>query len=252
MNPSRIICVTTFRQGDPLNVVESIRTKVFFDTVRKMSEFKLTLVVVYMETEESVLQKLQDLGVVLVWQKSFGMGNIRREAFAAATDRFPNAEYICWLEPEKPNLVPWVIPMADKMESESSALGIFNRNDMASYPPEQALYYEFCRVVASQMFGFDVDYAFGPMMMSSESVSLFLDYRGEYGDKWDSILIPRLRILKSGMKLTILPIDFQNDERMTLVESANPYFILKRLEQFNNVVPSLVTEWQLLTQLWVK
>ena len=85
------------------------------------------------------------------------------------------------------------------------------------------------------------------MMMTPATVSYFLEYSGgKYGDKWDSILVPRLRIIKDGMKFSVLPISFQNDKRMTCVESGNAAIILKRLEQFNNVIPSLVTEWQLL------
>jgi hypothetical protein len=31
---------------------------------------------------------------------------------------------------------------------------------------------------------------------------------------------------------------------MTHIETGNPQMILKRLEQFQNVIPSLLTEWQ--------
>ena len=116
-------------------------------------------------------------------------------------------------------------------------------NTHTSYPPEQSHYYQFCRAVATQFVGFDFDYAFGPMVITRSSASFFLNYNGKCGDKWDSILIPRLQIIKSGLKTSILPIDFQNDQRMTSVESGNPTIILKRLEQFNNVIPSLVEEW---------
>lgn len=135
------------------------------------------------------------------------------------------------------------------MCKEQSELGIFNRIDMVSYPPEQAYYYLFCRAVATHFVGFDIDYAFGPMVMTRIATQYFLDYRGEYGDKWDSILIPRLRIIKDGLRISVLPIYFQNDLRMKQLEAGNPIIILKRLEQFNNVVPSLITEWQRLNKV---
>src|SRR5262249_23040060 len=112
------------------------------------------------------------------------------------------------------------------------------------YPAEQAYYYLFCRVAATKLVGFDLDYAFGPMMMSKPAIQYFLGYQGDYGDKWDSILIPRLRVIKRGETISLLPIDFKNDPRMTAVESGNPTLILKRLEQFNNVIPSLIREWE--------
>jgi len=83
--------------------------------------------------------------------------------------------------------------------------------------------------------------------MTPATIPYFLEYSGgKYGDKWDSILVPRLRIIKDEIKFSILPISFQNDKRMTCVESGNAAIILKRLDQFNNVIPSLVAEWQLL------
>ena len=74
--------------------------------------------------------------------------------------------------------------MAYKMQKEQSVFGIFNRTDMTSYPPEQAYYYLFCRTVANQLIGFDIDYAFGPMMMTAKTIPYFLAYSGNnYGDK---------------------------------------------------------------------
>lgn len=248
MDFSRIICVTTFRHGDPTNAIENIRSEVFFDTARKMLNVGLSLVAIYIETPGFVLKTLRQLGIVLIEQQSAGMGNIRREALSAACAHFPNAQYLCWLEPEKPGLVEYIVPMAHQMEREQSALSIFNRNDMASYPPEQAHCYLFCRAVATQLIGFDVDYAFGPMMVARSSISYFLEYQGEYGDKWDSILVPRLRILRDELNVSVLSTDFQNDVRMTRVESGNPTVILKRMEQLNNVIPSLIAEWQRLSK----
>lgn len=244
MDLREIICTTIFRQGDPNNPIGKTRTEVFLDMAREMTSFGLSLVVVYIETQERVLDAVRRLGVILAKQQSVGMGNIRREAFAVALSHFPKARYLCWLEPEKPDLVQFIAPMVHKMEQEQSVLGIFNRTDMASYPPEQAHYYLFCRAVATHLIGFDVDYAFGPMIVNRSATPYFLEYRGEYGDKWDSILVPRLRIIKDEHMVSVLPIHFQNDKRMTQVEAGNSTVILKRLEQFNNVVPSLIAEWQ--------
>ena len=238
-----IICVTTFRQGNPSNHIEYIRAKVFFDTVCELSNAALHLLVIYIDTEDLYLKDLQKQDVITVKQKSMGIGNIRREAIREACLRYQCANYLCWLEPEKPDIIKSILPMVHKMEKDKASLGIFNRNDMSSYPPEQSHYYQFCRAVATQFIGFDIDYAFGPMIMTRSSASYFLEYQGEYGDKWDSILVPRLRIIKNGLAVSVLPINFQNDRRMTRVESGNPTIILKRLEQFNNVVPSLVKEW---------
>lgn len=238
-----IVCITTFRQGDMTNQVENVRAKVYHDTVLEISKAGLQSLAVYIDTQKQYLEFLQNLNVITVRQKSKGMGNIRREAINEAILRFPWVNYFCWLEPEKPDIIKFIPPLVNKMERDKTDLGIFNRKDMSSYPPEQSHYYQFCRAAATQFVGFDFDYAFGPMIITRLSTPYFMDYNGEYGDKWDSILIPRLRIIKSELTVSVLPIDFKNDKRMTRVESGNPAMILKRLEQFNNVIPSLVKEW---------
>lgn len=247
MGLDKVICVTTFRQGSSENIIERTRSEVFLDTACRILGMGLPLVVIHIETRESVLRTLKRIGAVLIEQQTLGMGNIRREALSKARRCFSNARYFCWLEPEKLDLVQFIIPMARKMIQEQSDFGIFNRIDMASYPSEQAYYYLFCRAVATQLIGFDIDYAFGPMMITPVTIPYFLEYSGDrYGDKWDSILVPRLRIIKDRLKVSVLPVDFRNDKRMTHIESGNTIMILKRLKQFNNIIPSLVTEWQLL------
>jgi len=240
---SNIICVTTFRQGNIDNPVKRVRAEVFLDTAKKLREFNIPCVTLFTETQADFLEHLKRLGIVLAEQRSSDMGNIRREVISMARSLFPNAEFYCWLEPEKPNLIKHIFPIITVMSRENSTLGLFNRAGMTSYPSEQAYYYLFCRAAASKLMGFDLDYAFGPMIISKSAIRWFLEYNGEYGDKWDAILVPRLRIIKQRMRITLLPINFENDPRMTAVESGNSSVILKRLEQFNNIIPSLIKEW---------
>lgn len=133
------------------------------------------------------------------------------------------------------------------MESEQSVLGLWNRNIMDSYPKEQACYYLFCRAVASRLVGWDLDYGFGPMILTPASLPYFLKYDGRYGDQWDSILVPRLQVIHEQLGVLVKSIDFQNDPRMFAIEDGRTDIILKRIEQLGKVVPSLMTEWSTLT-----
>lgn len=240
---SRIVCVTTFRQGRSDNPIERTRAEVFLDSAKKLRNLGIPCVALLAETQASFLKSLERLGVVAVIQRSMGMGNIRREAISAACSLFSDADFYCWMEPEKPNLPKFFLPIVKLMSQEKSGLGLFNRIKMTSYPTEQAYYYLFCRAVASKLVGFDLDYAFGPMVMSKPTTRYFLEYQGEYGDKWEAILVPRLRIIRQGVGVSLLCVNFKNDPRMTAIESGNQNMMLKRLEQFNNVIPSLIEEW---------
>ena len=239
-----VVAFTTIRQGSPSVLVEKVRSEIFLDTAKALSVLEVPFVAVSTECDESYLAQLHHLGIVTVPQSGMGIGKIRREALRAAMDKFPLASHYFWLEPEKPDMPRFLETMVHLMRAEDATLGLFNRIGMGSYPEEQAYYYLFCRAVASKLVGFDLDYAFGPMVVSRESASYFLQYAGEYGDKWEAILIPRLRAIRQNARIAILPVNFKNDPRMTETESGNPSLIMKRVEQFNNVIPSLLTEWQ--------
>ncbi len=244
----KFVAVTTIREGNVFNQGERIRSEVALDTADNLRTLQIPYIAIYDECSETYLRKLKELGVIAIPQLGRGMGVVRREAIQAGPNYYPQATHYLWLEPEKPSIPFHAISLVETMNKEKTALGLFNRTSLESYPREQAFYYWFCRIVASKLLGFDLDYAFGPMVLTPESIPYFLNYSGEYGDLWDSILIPRLRVIKSS-RITINQIHFLNDPRMTAVEWGNPRFILKRIRQLSNVAPSLVREWQRLKEL---
>lgn len=217
---SSLVSVTTIRQGDPSNLIENIRASIFLDTALKHAQLGVTICALYSSCTEEYLRKLESLGVVLFEEKTKGMGNVRREIMLR-----------CALE------------AVSEDQTEGCAACFFNRLSMNSYPEEQIHYYLFIRSIATQLFGFDFDYGFGPMLISKLGIHYFLDYTGDYGDLWDSILVPRIRLIKSGEKFRVAGIDFRNDFRMKAVEKGNANIIIKRLLQFDNVTKSLMKEF---------
>ncbi len=240
-----IVAFTTVRQGNPSSTIEAVRAEVALDTMKQLQVHAIPCVVVYKDCDSNYLKKLSSLGAELVPEITHGMGNARREALQQARAKAQEGTYLLWLEPEKPDIPRYAEDMARRMVDSGSLLGLFNRSDasMDSYPSEQAHYYLFCRAVASALAGFDIDYAFGPMMLHRDATDQFLSYKGQYGDVWDSILVPRIPFIKQGL-VTTFETDFKNDRRMTRIESGDTDIVLKRLQQFNNVIPSLIAEWR--------
>src|SRR5690242_4161909 len=107
-----IVAMTTIRQGSELDLIERVRAVVALDTCRLLAEHQIPTVVVYAETEPMYLQVMKSYGSHLVQQKIYGMGAARREAFTSSLKIFPEADYFFWLEPEKPDMVRFVWPMA--------------------------------------------------------------------------------------------------------------------------------------------
>lgn len=242
---SQLVAFTTIKYGS--TEVEKVRSRVFLDTAKNLKRLEIPCVALCGPCYDGYLEEVRKLHVITHHQEVEGMGTARREALRACLKQFPRREHFLWCEPEKPHLPQHAIRLWHRMRSQNAQLGLFNRVGMRSYPKEQACYYLFCRAVASKLIARDIDYAFGPMIITKITAPYFLEYVGEYGDLWDSILIPRLRIMHGGISTTILRIPFKNDPRMTDAESGSPQFVLKRIEQFNNVVPSLIAEWQKLT-----
>lgn len=240
-----VVVFTTIRQGSIKNEIEKSRSEVFIDTAKKLAALHIPCVAISLDCEKTFLDKIENLGVITVNQQSTGnIGSIRREALKIASQMFPNTFSYFWLEPEKPNVVRFIKPLVNLVQHDKSVLGLLNRSNMRTYPPEQASFYMFCRSLASELIGIDIDYSFGPMLITKAGIKYFLEYKGEYGDKWDSILIPRLRIIQDERVVSILEVDFKNDHRMTSMEYGNISMIKKRLDQLNNVVPSLISEWE--------
>jgi hypothetical protein len=245
---SHIVALTTIDYGLYPTVPQKVRSDVFLDTAKNLRELGIPCIALAAECSDAYIRRVREHDVVVVPESNHGMGAARREVFAKGLELFPSAVHYLWLEPEKSHLPQHALRLSRQMLSQDAVLGLFNRGRMNSYPQEQAYYYLFCRAVASQLFGFDTDYAFGPMIMTKKSLPYFLDYRGDYGNLWDSILIPRVRLFYDRERICISHAAFQNDERMKLAESGDPEFILKRVRQIDNVIPSLISEWLRLQQ----
>jgi len=168
------------------------------------------------------------------------MGVVRRQALCAAASE-ADVEFVFWTEPEKPHCAV-VLQSITELGIPANQTLFFNRNSMSSYPKEQVCYYEFIRAVATSQLGFDFDYGFGPMLIHKSGLRQFVEYEGDYGDKWDAVLVPRLRLISSHLPFSVLPISFQNDKRLLQCEQGNARIIQKRLQQLNNVVPSMLSE----------
>ena len=242
MNTSEVVINVSFRQGSNDNPIERNRVGIFLNTIDNIVKAGISCVVLYVDTEDSLVSRIADKGITIREHATKGYGNNRREAMRFAAETFPNSQYLCCIEPEKTDMVRFVLPMLTYLQKNNFKLGLFNRTDMESYPEDQKYYYLYLRSAISSLLKFDLDYAFGPVVFHRDVLPYFLEYKSEHGDLWDSILAPRLRIIKDGHPYGIMDIDFQNDPRMTEVESAHSDMIRKRFDQVNNVGPSALRE----------
>lgn len=185
---------------------------------------------------------MRSLGAVVWQQTQPGMGNARREALRHALDL--SCQAIVWIEPEKYPMVPLLHAGVRAIVDEGFDLAMFRRLTLDSYPPEQAMAYKMAGLAFQYLYGFDCDYGFGPLCMSPRAATeYFLSYHGEYGDVWDSIHIPKLRMIVEGQPFTIIDVDYRHPPEQTEAETGVELF-MKRVEQISQITDAVFRESQ--------
>ena len=237
-----VVVVTTTKQGHSQDIVSKIRAKLALKTALAAKKASLTMLSVDGSSTAEYVEQLRRLDVQVVPEINGSMGSIRRQAIRAGFEIGSRVKYVVWIEPEKVNMVQFITNAAQIMARDHTLFALFNRRSLRSYPPEQALYYRFARLAYGYLQREDIDYGFGPMILTERSSEYFLQYAGEYGDMWDSILVARLRIIRAGIPYSIIEVRYRNHPLQTRVERGNVAILVKRVDQLHNVVHSLVRE----------
>ena len=84
---------------------------------------------------------------------------------------------------------------------------------------------------------------FGVRIFKRDLAHYFLEYRGEYGDKWDSLFIPIINALADKRKIKSIEIDYVHDSLQTKDEENSLDFYKKRIEQLNLLIITCENHW---------
>jgi hypothetical protein len=188
------------------------------------------------------VQAMKDLrGVHVYDQEVPGMGNARRQALRLAREHAEEGHAIVWTEPEKYPLITELEPAITKLTEEAHDLVMLRRLSLESYPPEQAKAYELIALATKYLTGIESDFGWGPTVLSSTAVEYYLNYESQHGDLWDGIHCPKLRIIKDGLRWTIVPVNYQHPPEQTAAETGMDLF-LKRIKQVDQLVRAIEQE----------
>jgi hypothetical protein len=185
-------------------------------------------------------------GVTVLQEEKQGMGASRRQAMRAALERYPDEEAFVWIEPEKAPLVPLLAKAIEEVEGLNSIdLVLPRRRSLRGYPE----YQEFCEHrgnwEAGNMTGrYDLDLWFGPRIMRRwVAKQLFLTYKGDYGDKWDSIFIFVLRaLIDRTCVVASFIVDYVHPPEQTQAETGDEVMNRKRDEQLGTILAGIEME----------
>lgn len=220
---------------------ERVRTNCMLKTIEEVKKRGHALVIVDGGSPPQFVNTMEELGVQVSAQEVPSMGNGIRQALRQACTIATDGQAIVWVEPEKYPLVSILGPAIQQFTDEQLDLIMFRRQSLDSYPPEQAMAYQMIALATKYLTGIDSDFGWGPMILSKRAVEYFLNYESDYGDRWDSIHCPKLKIIKEGLPWKIVPIDYRHPPEMTAAEKGMVLF-LKRIEQMGQLVRALIGE----------
>jgi hypothetical protein len=231
-----VIATTTFYK-DP----EDIRAHLALKMLDSALDFDFPTVVVDGGSHPDFIAQMRKRDAHVFGEEAPGMGPGRRQALRLASDMAGADGAIVWMEPEKEPLITEIGYCEELIWAGQADMVIPKRMSLSSYPTEQAHAEMMGNLAFQYMTGHALDIWFGPMVLNRLALQYFLDYDGKYGDKWDSIHIPRLHVIKAGLQVESVNVDYDHPQEQTKQETGDLSFLIKRIDQLQNLVP---TFWQ--------
>jgi len=231
-----VIATTTWYKN-----LNEVRAQLALKTIQEAKKCGHQIVIVD-NSSYSVKKAFQEQGAIVFHQKEKGIGPSRRQVFREAVKISGPETIIAWIEPEKHSFVPLLGTLAKILENNSADLLIPRRKSLKSYPLVQQ-HFEWLNNYAFQVLaGINFDHCTGVRIFKSEIAHYFWEYKGEYGDKWDVLLIPIVRLLKDGKKIIEFKVDFQYPKEQKAEEEIGVAIFKKRLDQLINCFQALKQE----------
>lgn len=230
-----VIATTTMYKN-----VDEVRFKLAQNTIRKAKEQEYQIVVCDESSDKRIRELFRkEIANVLLGERK-GMGAARRQSFSKAAELAGPDGIIVWMEPEKHTFVPLIGKVVSPLLGESADAVIPRRRSLTSYPEIQQHNEWIGNEVFRLLTGRSLDIYFGPQVFRSGLVNFYLDYDGEYGDKWDSIQVPVVRMIAAGKKIAEIIVDYVHPEEQKTETSFD--MVERRFEQINNLKEAVKKE----------
>jgi hypothetical protein len=238
MIKSNIALVTTTLFND----LKGVRFLLALETIREAKKHGYQIYVVDASPNKNVRELFEKEGAVVELERidSGGlrsMGASRRQCLRMGLDS--GADIIVWLEPEKYTFVKLISLCTDIVGRYEIVLP--GRKSLMSYP----LYQELSELRAIRTIGIitgrpDIDWMFGPRIMTRKGAELMCSYTGDLGDMWQSFFIPVLWAIASGVGVGSRLVDYMHPPEQTKAEEGDSDLEVKRNYQ-RDVLEEVIT-----------
>ncbi|MDQ3239067.1 MAG: glycosyltransferase [bacterium] len=200
------------------------------------------VIVVDASPGEELRHEFAKNGAKVFAQSKSGMGNSRRQALKECYET--KKPFIAFVDPEKVEYIPSLHRSIEPLALGVGSMIIPRRKSMETYPTSQQLSEPFINAFWKDLTSTSFDITFGVRSWKRELTSYFLNYKGEYGDKWDCMYIPILDALHDNQKIVEVTIDYDHPKDQTDIEEHDLGFYWKRLHQADNIMGALERHWQ--------
>ncbi|MBU2638681.1 MAG: hypothetical protein KJ955_06935 [Nanoarchaeota archaeon] len=235
------IATTTFYKPGSEN--DAMRAELAKSTIRKATDLGYGVVVVDGGSSDELLREFERYGAQVFLEKSMNMGQSRRHAIERA--RNLGREVVAWTEPEKDSYIPELYKTVEAVILGHGAdIVVPRRHSLESYPVVQQHAEQLGNSFWKELTGHDLDVWVGPRTFTRDAAEYFLNYNGEYGDKWDSIFIPVMDAIIDGKNVKSVTIEYTHPRQQTALEEHDLTLYWKRLEQLQNLLGALEKHWK--------
>lgn len=224
-----VIATTTMYKG-----LKDHRAQVALRTIQQAVRHEHKIVVVD-NSPPGVKDMLTGAGAFVFQDEGNTMGQGRRQAIRLAL-KVPGLDFVAWIEPEKDTVVQYLKSMT------RHDITVPRRASLSTYPALQQCAENFGNEAFHIRTKRALDMWFGPRVFHRSAAKFFLEYDGKYGDKWDSIFIPVVRAIATGVEVGEELVDFTYSAEQLAAETGSFEMVQKRLEQLNNLIPAIDQE----------
>ena len=224
--------------------LNDFRFKLFMRTLRTaLNHIYIRKFIVVDSSEKEVsdfIKNIKDERVVMITQKDKNQkkGGSIREGIQYVIDNFGEDTLICFQEPEKDNMIYHYENIIRKNKDRGTYVCNPRRMSIAweSYPKEQYFSENFMNMYFKKMTGLDIDWSFGPVMLTGNVAKYWLE---EDGKLWDAQIVPIYKAYLDNVNVIEEYVCFKYPEEQKELEEDNMEYIKKRKYQMDYMVEKM-------------
>ena len=227
--------------------LEDFRFKLFLKTLKTvLNHIYIKKFIIVDSSEKKVsdyLKNIKDERIVVLEQEDQTQlkGGSIREGIKYVVENFGEYAIMAFQEPEKDNMIYHYEDILRKHKHRGAFICNPRRMSISweSYPKEQYFSENFMNMYFTKMTGIDVDWSFGPVILTGSVAKYWLE---EDGKLWDAQIVPIVKAFSNNVNIIDEPVCFHYPEEQKELEENNMEYIKKRKYQMDYMIEKMTNK----------